>query len=112
MRMGFMPNAEELAQMVEHVRIASIARAYEAAMLGGPEDSKHALDYAVVAEKMGAVLEQIIRPDEELRNQLSAIALKNSASQTPSLKQLSGGNHTLELLPSTSADPLKDEPNE
>jgi hypothetical protein len=49
---------------------------------------------------MGNVLEQIVRPDEELRNQLSAIALRtNAPNKSPSLKQLSGGNHTTELLP-------------
>jgi hypothetical protein len=99
MRMGFMPNTEELAKMVEQVRMIAVARAWEAAYLGGPMDAKNALDYSVAAEKMGAILEQIVKPDEELRNQLSAIALKTATPKTPSIKQLSGGNHTIDILP-------------
>lgn len=100
MRMGFMPSTDELAKLVEAVRITALARSFEMATYGGPEDSIKALNYALTAEKMGNILEQIVRPDEELRSQLSAIALRtNAPNKAPSIKQLSGGNHTVELLP-------------
>lgn len=108
MRMGFMPNTDELAKIVEAVRLTALARSLEMATYGGPEDSKRALDYALTAAKMGEVLEQIVRPDEELRNQLSAIALRtNAPNKAPSLKQLSGGTHTMELLPGAKPDARK-----
>lgn len=100
MRMGFMPSTDELAKLVEQVRLTALARALEMATYGGPDDSKRTLDYALTAEKMGNILEQIVRPDEELRNQLSAIALRtNAPNKAPSINQLSGGNHTIDLLP-------------
>lgn len=100
MRMGFMPSNDELSKAVELVRFTAIARALEASTFDGPNDSKRALDYAVVAEKMGTVLEQIVKPDEDLRHQLSTISMRtNAPNKAPSLKQLSGGNHTTEILP-------------
>jgi hypothetical protein len=108
MRMGFMPSTDELAKIVEAVRLTALARSLEVATYGGPEDSIKALNYALTAEKMGNVLEQIVRPDEELRNQLSAIALRtNAPNKAPSLKQLSGGNHTIDLLPGAKTDARK-----
>lgn len=108
MRMGFMPSTNELARIVEEVRMTVLSRALEVATYGGPDDSKRALDYALAAEKMGNVLEQIVRPDEELRQQLSAIALRtNAPNKAPALKQLSGGNHTTSLLPGTKSDARK-----
>lgn len=108
MRMGFMPSTDELAKIVEAVRLTALARALEVATYGGPEDSIKALNYALTAEKMGNVLEQIVRPDEELRNQLSAIALRTAApNKAPSLRQLSGGNHTIDLLPGVKTDARK-----
>lgn len=110
MRMGFMPNTDELAKIVEQVRLTALARALEMSTYGGPDDSKRALDYALTAEKMGNVLEQIVRPDEELRNQLSAIALRtNAPNKAPSLKQLSGGNHTVDVLPGAKTDARKND---
>jgi len=108
MRMGFMPSTDELARIVEQVRLTALARALEVTTYGGPDDSKRALDYALTAEKMGNVLEQIVKPDEELRQQLSAIALKNAApNKAPSLRQLSGGHHTIDLLPGAKTDARK-----
>lgn len=108
MRMGFMPSTDELAKIVEQVRLTALARALEMATYGGPEDSIKTLNYALTAEKMGNVLEQIVRPDEELRNQLSAIALRtNAPNKAPSLMQLSGGNHTIDLLPGAKTNARK-----
>jgi hypothetical protein len=100
MRMGYMPRTQELAKLVETVRLTALARSLEMATYGGPEDSIRALNYAITAEKMGNILEQIVRPDEELRSQLSAIALRtNAPNKAPSIRQLSGGSHTIDLLP-------------
>lgn len=108
MRMGFMPSTDELAKLVETVRLTALARSLEMATYGGPEDSIKALNYAITAEKMGNILEQIVRPDEELRNQLSAIALRtNAPNKAPSIKQLSGGNHTIDLLPGVKSNARK-----
>lgn len=108
MRMGFMPNTDELAKIVEQARLTMLARALEVATTGGLNDAHQALEYSLAAEKMGNVLEQIVRPDEELRTQLSAIALKtNAPNKAPSLKQLSGGSHTTDLLPGAKTDARK-----
>jgi len=105
MRMGFMPSTDELAKLVETVRLTALARSLEMATYGGPEDSIRALNYAITAEKMGNILEQIVRPDEELRNQLSAIALRtNAPNKAPSVRQLSAGNHTIDLLPGVKSN--------
>lgn len=111
MRMGFMPNTDELAKLVETVRLTALARSLEMATYGGPEDSIRALNYAITAEKMGNILEQIVRPDEELRSQLSAIALRtNAPNKAPSVRQLSGGHHTVDLLPGVKTNAHRNNP--
>ena len=105
LRMGFSLNHRELQSMVETTRALAIARSMEACVIAGEFDSKRALEFAGVAEKMSGVLEVLVRPEEELRKELKKIALKTESPESvPMLHQLTQGRHTIDVLPEASKD--------
>lgn len=99
MRMGLMPRNFDLAGLVETTRAFATMRSLEATMLGGPFDSKKALEFSLVAKNMGEMLETIVKPDEKLREELAAIALKTEEGPVPYINEFSSGQHTVEISP-------------
>lgn len=99
MRMGAMPGKLELAQSVELVQAMAVLRAAEATLYGSLQDSITAKNFSDVARNMTEMLESIVKPDENLREQLHAIALRTDTAPIPSIHQLSSGAHTAELQP-------------
>lgn len=99
MRMGVMPNKLELGTIIQSAQAMGSLKVLEAVMFGSPQDSSRALNYSIVVKNLTEVLESVVRPDEHLRDQLNAIALKTETSKLPSIHELSGGKHTADLLP-------------
>lgn len=99
MRMGVMPNKLELGTIVQAAQAMGSLKVLEAVMFGSPQDSGRALNYSIVVKNMTEVLESVVKPDEHLREQLQAIALRTETAEVPSIHQLSGGKHTVDVLP-------------
>ncbi len=99
MRMGLMPNRLELAKILELGRAMAAVRVLEATIAGSPQDSGKALNFSIVAKNMAEVLETAVKPDEHLREELQAIALRTESAAVPSIHQLSEGRHTVDVLP-------------
>ena len=99
MRMGAMPNKLELGAIVQAAQAMGTLKVLEAVMFGSPQDSGRALNYSIVVKNMTEVLESVVRPDEHLREQLQAIALRTESANVPSIHALSHGNHTVDVLP-------------
>jgi len=99
MKMGLMPAKVNLTKVVERTREAAALGAYEAISAGGPRDSQRARDLSEVVRAMTDVLETIVRPDENLREELSRIALRTDEGTIPYIHQLSSGQHTVEMQP-------------
>lgn len=99
MKMGVMPRNVNLSDIIITTRAVAAMRSLEAVMIGGPFDSRKALEYSLVAKNMGEMLETVVRPDEKLREELSSIALQTSRDQIPTIDSLSGGQHTVEMSP-------------
>lgn len=104
MRMGVMPNKLELGAIIQTAQAMGSLKVLEAVMFGSPSDSSRALNYSMVVKNMTEVLESVVRPDEHLRDQLNAIALKTETSKLPSIHELSGGKHTADLLPTQAKE--------
>jgi hypothetical protein len=98
-RMGLMPRNLDLAGLIETTRTLATMRSLEATMLGGPFDSKKALEFSLVAKNMGEMLGTVVKPDEKLREELATIALKTEEGPVPYINELSAGSHTVELSP-------------
>jgi hypothetical protein len=96
-RMGVMPSRLDLAQVLDQTRHLAMIRTYEAVSNNGRGDSTRAVDFTTVVEKLSDTLEQIVKPDDNLRNQLASIAMRTETAQIPSIHTLSLGHHTAEV---------------
>jgi hypothetical protein len=99
MRMGIMPTRVDIAARMTATRDLATMRALEVLHYGTPGDASRAFNYAMTAKIMNEMLESVQKPDEALREQLSAIALRTDELPVPSIHQLSGGRHTVDLQP-------------
>lgn len=106
MQMGMAPSKLDLAKVLTQTQNMVAVRTYEAASNNGKGDSGKAFDYAVVLEKLTNTLEQIVKPDANLRDQLAAIAMRTDDVQIPSIHTLSLGQHTTEVTPLESSHDL------
>lgn len=106
MRMGVMPSRIDVAKIIEQTQGIAALRLYEAVTNDGKGDSKKALDLSIVVEKTTAVLKEVTQHDEDVRKQLSAIALRTDENPVPTVHMLSqGGSFTTDVGP-------KETPNE
>jgi len=99
MRMGMMPDRIDVATRMVATRDMATMRALESLHATGPGDAGRAFNYAMTAKIMNELLETVQKPDEQLREQLSAIALRTDDRPVPSIHQLSGGRHTVDMQP-------------
>jgi hypothetical protein len=97
MRMGITPSLLDLAKVIEQSRRVTAVRVYEAVTNNDRGDSTRALDFASVLEKLTNTLEMVVKPDENLRKELNAIAMRTDDARIPTIHQLSHGRHTAEV---------------
>jgi hypothetical protein len=101
MRMGLMPSALELGKIASAARTAATAAVLDSLLRGDlPERAR---DFALTAKVMGEIVDSVGDPELELNEGLRAILLDTDAYQVPLLSQLSGGEHTVDLQPTTRA---------
>jgi hypothetical protein len=99
MRMGMMPAEVNLPRILERSREMAAMTSYEAMCTNGSKDHMKARDLAEIVKSYTDVLETIVKPDENMREQLSAIAMKTEEKQVPFLGELSKGRHTVDMQP-------------
>lgn len=99
MRMGMQPGKGEVGIQMLDARRTAMLKAIEAVHRDGPMDSKRSLDYFQGARILTELLEVVVKPDQNLNEQLSAISLRTDTRPLPSLQELSAGKHTADLQP-------------
>jgi hypothetical protein len=97
-RIGVFPAQIDLKRMMEQAKALSAARALQSMWTDGPGDSKKALDYAGVMEKMANVSKEMADPQGQLRDELATIAMRTDDAELPSIHVLSQGKHTAEVV--------------
>lgn len=97
MRMGIVPSHTDVQKLMEQAKGLAANRSYEAMFINGPGDSKRALDYAGVLEKISNVSKEMTDPQEQMRDQLATIAMRTDDKGLPSVHTLSLGRHTAEV---------------
>ncbi len=102
MRMGFRPSQLDLANLVNAAREAAVIRAVGTIMDGGHNSSQEGRDYIQTANMLTQLLSEIGSPDGALQKELQLLALKTDGEEVVLLSQLSGGEHTVDLQPSTT----------
>lgn len=98
MRLGEKPTRAEIALRMLETRDIVWLRAIEAAQTGGPGDDQKFLNYANGGRILEELLQMVVKPEDQLRDQLAAIALRTESRKVPSVHELSGGRHTTELI--------------
>lgn len=97
LRLGVMPSTDSVAYALKVARMLAAIRAVEAAHNNGPNDSMRFSDYTAGVERLTNCLEHMTNADQELAEELSAIALKNDTARVPTIHELSAGNHTVDM---------------
>jgi len=106
-QVGVMPKGVALSAVLENVRLMASLRALESTTVGGPYAAGSSQSYMVTADIANKILETLVKPEDELRRDLMNISLKVSTKAVPVIADLSGGSHTVEILPEPG--PGKDE---
>jgi len=98
-RMGGMPSQADFAKLVEATRSMALIKAFEAAASGKDRgDHMRFKMYASGVKDLTEVLAEVARPEEDLREQLSAIAMKSDRALLPTLKRLGETNYNSHIL--------------
>lgn len=99
LRLGLKPQRQELALRILEARDLAALRAIEAATTDGPGDSQKFLNYANGSQILEEFVQMTMKPEDQMREQLKSIGLRNDSRPLPSIHQLSAGQHTVEIAP-------------
>lgn len=95
-RFGFMPPEVDYVDTLKKSRGVIAARVLEAALLGGPKAGKLASEWAVTLQSVNGVLEQVARPEDELRQHVGKLALKAGTRKLITLDDLTQGEYNVD----------------
>jgi hypothetical protein len=96
LRMGILPSNVDICKLAAAARSAALVGAVECTMAKKPDAAR---DYTLAAKMLTEILDQIGNVDEELQAGLSKLILATDDRPIPHIKQLSGGEHTVDLQP-------------
>jgi hypothetical protein len=105
-KMGHSPNKLELTRLLEETRDMAILNANTAVKMDGPGDNEKFVNYVNGARACTEMIEMVVKPTEHLQKELQTIALRTDATPIKSIHELSGGHHTVDVLP--QRDPTHD----
>ncbi len=99
MRMGFMPSGLDVGATLALVQALASVRLFETVTGDGYKDSNKGVEWSIVLKNVTEVMETVVKPDANMREQLSSLLLKTDTSSVPILRNLTGGSHTVEMEP-------------
>jgi hypothetical protein len=99
MRMGFIPSQLQLHQLIEATRIAALAQAQSATLIGGRNGSSETRDFILAAKMLTEMMQEVGSSDQDLTRELQKLALETDGTPVPNVFELTGGDHTVELMP-------------
>jgi hypothetical protein len=104
MRLGFMPEKIQLSTLVEATRVAALAQANTAAHIGGVAGANETQGFVLAAKMLTEMLQEIGSADADLTRELQTLALKTESKPPPYIAELTGGEHTVEVIPSVDME--------
>jgi len=93
-KLGMLPSNIELGKLVSANRSMAIVASLEACLNGWGSTAR---DFALTAKMMTEILEQVGVAEKDLQDSLIGLAMAHTTEQTPTLKELSGGNHSADM---------------
>ncbi len=107
--LGERPRRAEIAKRLMETRDIVWLRAIQAAQTDARGDDQKFLNYVNGGRILEELLQLAVKPEDQLRDQLSAITLRTETKKVPSIHALSAGQHTTELI-HMNKDAEEDEP--
>jgi hypothetical protein len=98
MRMGIMPAGVQLQKVLDTLRLASSLKAVEVTMAGGRGSAQEATLFMTAAKIANEMLENMAKPEDELKQQIQTLRLRAKEGAIPHVHQLTKGNHTVDLM--------------
>jgi hypothetical protein len=99
MRLGVLPGKGNLALRMGEARDMSIMRAIESVQQDGPNDNMKFLNYVNGARILEELLQLVAKPEDHMQQFVREISLRADTKKLPSINELSGGQHTVEMAP-------------
>lgn len=97
MRMGYMPSKLDLAKVLTVARDRASLCMYEELSRQEKGSATRAMEFSTVMRIITDVLETVVKPDEQMRQELATLSLANDPSVIPSIHELSAGAHTVDM---------------
>lgn len=104
MRMGFIPSQIQLQQLMGATRIAALIQAQAASLIGGRNSSSETRDFILAAKMLTEMMQEVGGSDQDLTRELQQLALQTDGVPVPNVFALTGGNHTVELMPAITKE--------
>jgi len=108
LHLGVMPKGVNMEAVVQTTLMTSSIKTLEGTVMGGQNGAQIAQGFAAVAETMTRLKESVVNPETNLREDLRRITVATTTAVVPTLRQLTNGNHTVNVQP--DARPDEDEP--
>lgn len=96
MRLGLMPENVDLSRVASAARMASVIRCLENSMMGYAEKAR---DFALTGKILTELMESVGDVSGDLQRSLMSLSLDTDSAEIPSIKKLTGGDHTTDLIP-------------
>ena len=95
MRLGYMPSGVEISRIVSLGRMAAAMRSSDCSLIG---KSKAALDFGMTAKILSELLESVGDSGDDLQSSLMKMTLQTEAAPIPTLEQITGGQHSVDMI--------------
>jgi hypothetical protein len=99
MELGVMPRKIDMGEVAERTMEAALLRTFSSVQTGGPLNVQMGQGYAVIADIMGRLKQTLVNPEDKLREDLKRISVATTPNKVPTVAQLTGGNHTVNVHP-------------
>lgn len=93
---GVMPAGAQVSKIAVAGRMAAVVRSLENTLLGKAEQAR---DFALTGKLLNELLESIGDASGDLQRSMMSMVLDTDATEIPSIKALTSGDHTMDLLP-------------
>lgn len=97
--MGVMPPPDRLVDVLVRAQAACALRLSQEALAPSKGSAMRLAHYSTALKVVSELLENAVKPEDQLRTELQQIEMKTTSTVVPSIQALTGGDHTVELLP-------------
>ena len=98
-RMGVLPRNLPIPKTLEAIEQMALLRSFEKIATGGPAAALDASSLLQVAQKAKEYREELSSPDEALLKKFQRIRMTTHGTAVPTVGQLTGGAHTVDMGP-------------